>query len=432
MNFISNITKEKYEAFVKTNKHKSHFLQSYAWGEFAKKEKHLTPHYVGLTDDKNNLVCATLLLEKKLPLGYSYFYAPRGFVIDFTNTNLVEEFTKEITKYIKKKNAIFLKIDPDIILNKIDYQNNQLTIPYDGYKILENLKKLGFKHLGFTKNFELFQPRYTFRIDLTKNLEEIEEKFSKTTKQRIKKAEDLDVEVNIGTKDDVKAFFELMKITENRKDFVSHNLSYYQSLYEIWNKDNCCNIFLGHINLDKIIKKYQEKKDCLAKEITELNNIATPSKSQNTKKKELQRQLDKVTSDIEKYSNNIKKYGSSILLNAHFIIEYNDKAWVLYAGNHNILSETGANYKVYQNHLEYCHTKGLKTYDQFGTIGDLREDNPLYGLHDFKKKFGGDYIEFIGEFDLVTNKLMYFVFTKLVPIYRKIIKNFAKKNNKVS
>ena len=49
------------------------------------------------------------------------------------------------------------------------------------------------------------------------------------------------------------------------------------------------------------------------------------------------------------------------------------------------------------------------------------------GLHEFKKKFGGDYVEFIGEFDYKTNHLMYFVFTKLVPLYRKIIKKKSKK-----
>ena len=55
-------------------------------------------------------------------------------------------------------------------------------------KFLKNLKKLGYKHQGFTKNFETMQPRYTFRIDLNQSLEEIENHFSKTTKQRIAKA----------------------------------------------------------------------------------------------------------------------------------------------------------------------------------------------------------------------------------------------------
>ena len=39
-------------------------------------------------------------------------------------------------------------------------------------------------------------------------------------------------------------------------------------------------------------------------------------------------------------------------------------------------------------------------------------------------------IEFMGEFDLITHKFMYFAFTKLVPIYRNIIKNRAKKRKK--
>jgi peptidoglycan pentaglycine glycine transferase (the first glycine) len=65
-------------------------------------------------------------------------------------------------------------------------------------------------------------------------------------------------------------------------------------------------------------------------------------------------------------------------------------------------------------------------YDQFGTIGDINSNNPRYGLHIFKKKFGGDYVEFMGEFDLVTNKFMYFVFTKLVPIRRKLSRSITK------
>ena len=109
------------------------------------------------------------------------------------------------------------------------------------------------------------------------------------------------------------------------------------------------------------------------------------------------------------------------------IIEYADKAWVLYAGNHNVLTETYVNYYTYEEHIKYCKEKGIKIYDQFGTIGDLSKDNPRFGLHEFKRKFGGDYIEFLGEFDYITNKPMYFFFTKLVPIYRKMVRRKSKK-----
>ena len=81
-----------------------------------------------------------------------------------------------------------------------------------------------------------------------------------------------------------------------------------------------------------------------------------------------------------------------------------------------------------------CKEKGIEIYDQFGTIGDLSKDNPRLGLHEFKKKFGGDYIEFLGEWDFVTNKIMYFVFTKLVPLYRSIVRKRSKEklNNELN
>ena len=423
MKFIEDIPKEKYEKFVKNHK-KSHFLQSYAWGEFSKKEKNLIPHYVGLEDDKQNLVATALLLEKKLPLNLCYFYAPRGFILDYSNEEILKEFTTKLKDYSKKKKAIFFKIDPDIIYNSEDTLGNKLIEKNN--QELELLKKLGYKHLGFTKNFETMQPRYTFRINMDRPWEEIENNFSKTTKQRIKKAEDFFVEVKIGTKEDINTFYDLMILTENRKDFVTHNNQYYQSLYEIWNQDNSCNLFLGSIDLDKIINRQTNIQDELKEELEQLpkENL---SKSQNTKKQELEKRMNKISSDLSRYISLRTEYDNNITLSAHFIIEYGDKAWVLYAGNHNILTDTYTNYETYKTHIKYYYDKGTKIYDQFGTIGDLREDNPLIGLHEFKKKFGGDYVEFTGEFDYVIKPFMYFIFTKLVPIYRNTVKKIAKK-----
>lgn len=426
MKFVDNIEKEKYEKFVLSHP-KSHFLQSYAWGQFAFKSKNLTPHYVGLENDKGELVASALLLEKKLPLGLSYLYAPRGYVIDFNDKELLSLFTNELRKYAKVHKAIFIKIDPDIIYNEEDNSGNVIIDKNDS--VINYLLELGYRHLGFTKNFETMQPRYTFRIPLDRPWEDVENAFSKTTKQRIKKAEELFTQVRVGNENDIKTFYDLMILTENRKDFVTHNLDYYKNLYEIWNHDNSCNIFLGSIDLQKIIFHLNNILDDLNKTLLTLNK-ENLSKSEKTKKMEIEKRIEKINSDLEKYIMAQTNYDNNITLSAHFIIEYGDKAWVLYAGNHNILSETYANYKTYETHIRYYHDKGIKTYDQFGTIGDLRKENPLLGLHEFKKKFGGNYVEFVGEFDYVLKPFMYFVFTKLVPLYRNFIKKMAKKKNK--
>lgn len=422
MKFITNIEKEKFDEFV-VNSGKPHFLQSYNWGEFSRREKNLIPHYVGLLDNEK-IVATAMILEKKLPFNMSYFYIPRGFILDYNNKELLATFTKELKNYAKSNNCVFIKIDPDLIYNEWDNDGN--VIVKENKDIYNSLKELGYKHLGFTKNFETMQPRYSFRIDFNKSYEDVENSFSKTTKQRIKKANDLGVDVRLGDIKDIKSFYDLMILTENRKDFITHNESYYRTLYEIFSKDKLCNLFIGSVNLDKILKKLKEKKKALVLEIDGFPKEDL-SKSMKSRKAEIDKQLIHLDEEIERYTAYSKEYGNNINLSAHFIIEYGNMAWVLYAGNHNVLTDTYTNYLTYKTHIKYYYDKGTKIYDQFGTIGDLRKENPLLGLHEFKKKFGGNYVEFTGEYDLVLKKFFYFVFTKLVPIYRNIIKKRAKK-----
>ena len=96
--------------------------------------------------------------------------------------------TEEVIKFIKVKKAIFFKIDPDIIRKDYNYLDQEQDLKVDSDKIYNTLISCGFKHLGFTKNFETMQPRYTFRIDLKQDIDTIYDHFSKTTKQRINKA----------------------------------------------------------------------------------------------------------------------------------------------------------------------------------------------------------------------------------------------------
>ena len=150
---LKNIEKDKFDEYVKNHNTKSHFLQSLSWGEFSKIKKNMTPYYLGLVDEKNQIHAATLLLEKHLPMDMCYFYAPRGFVIDYKQKDLVKSMTQKIVEFAKNKKAIFIKIDPDLIKTKIDYLGEQHNNP--DYEVLfKTLKSCGFKHQGFTKNFD--------------------------------------------------------------------------------------------------------------------------------------------------------------------------------------------------------------------------------------------------------------------------------------
>ena len=292
---LKKLEKDVFDNFVLNHPTKSHFLQSAEWGEFCKVEKHLTPYYLGLVNDDDKIEATVLLLQKHLPFNLSYFYAPRGFVLDYTNKELFKTMTKKVIEFAKKKKAIFIKIDPDIIFRSYNYLSEENKLEVNGNDLYNYFKEVGWKHLGFTKNFETMQPRYTFRINLNQSLEDIENHFSKTTKQRITKSQKLETEVKIGTESDLDDFYNLMMLTENRKDFVSYNKEYYNTLYEIFNgnKNTKAVLFLGKIDFKKTLNTLDNNLKNINNQIS-IMPIDNLSKSAKNKLNELQKQRENI------------------------------------------------------------------------------------------------------------------------------------------
>ena len=111
-----------------------------------------------------------------------------------------------------------------------------------------------------------------------------------------------------------------------------------------------------------------------------------------------------------------------VILSSIITVKYGDIVWTVHGGNNSVLMGLNANYLLYYTIMKDAYKDGYKCLDCFGTCGIANPDksNPIYGIHSFKKRLGGEYIEFIGEFDLITNKLMYSVYKNLIPLYRKI------------
>lgn len=405
------LSESEYRNF--TDKKKAHFLESYEWGELSKK-RGFTPYYVGLKDN-DEIVASALLLKKNLVLNYSYFYIPRGYTIDYNNFDLVKTFTLEIKKFCKDKNGIFFRIDPDIKLHTID-ENAKEIDGENNYKLVNFLESIGFKHRPLTKYFETMQPRFTFRIDLKPSIEEIEKRYSTTTIQRIKKAKKCGVSVEVGSKDDVKEFSRLMRMTEERQGFYSHESNYFSDFYDTFSKDNHVTLYLGKLDIKKIETNLKAELDKLNEEYKAVENL------DNKKGTSLKKELSKNITSIEEQLNFFKdKPKDTIVVSSYLIVHYGNKSWALYAANDMNYKRLYANYLVYERQIRDSKAMGMEIFDVFGTIGEPTSDNHLVGLHDFKKKWGGEYTEFIGEFDFVIDKFMYFAYKKLIPIRHKII-----------
>ena len=267
------------------------------------------------------------------------------------------------------------------------------------------------------------QPRYTFRISLKDDIDTIESRYTTTTKQRIKKAINSGVHVEVGSQEDVKEFSRLMKMTEKRQDFYSHSLDYYEYFYDVFSKNNMVKLYLGKIDISKIEERLTKELSILEEEYKSLEEQS--SKKANNRKKELEKNIVSIKEQLEFYKDKPKE---DIVASSYLTVNYGNKSWALYAANDMDYKRLFPNYAVYQRQIRDAKEKGMEIFDVFGTIGDPNGGSHLAGLHDFKKKWGGEYTEFIGEFDYVLKPCINFIYKNIIPLRHKIINKRLKKN----
>ena len=397
MEFIKDLKENEYRDFWRQTPN-NHFMQSYEWGQIQKKSRDQIPCYIGLKD-KNKLVATALLLKKKTPLNMCYFYVPRGFTLDYSNKEVVEEFTKHLKEYLKEENAIYLKIDPPLMYQEIDEEANPIKDGLNNYDVYEEFIKLGYKHQGFNKLYERNQPRYTFRTYFNKynSFEEVEKTFSKSFSKPLKRSYDYDLEIYEA--DEVKTFYELIKIISKRDGFNPYSYEYYNNVFTELKKDNLVKVFNAKINPAKLIKKFEEQ-------------------IKNEHKEDRKKRIEK---DIEflKTLPNQDEYTCASL-----ICTYSSSgAWSLYIGNDEAAAYTGTVNRLYYEFMKDAYDNKYDYADLFGVVGDPHTKfKNLAGIYEYKRKMGGDYIEFIGEFDLINKPFWYKILPILLKIYRKIKK----------
>lgn len=398
MKFIKDLSEKEYQAFWEKTPN-NHFMQSYEWGQACKKNRDQIPCYVGLKNDKDELVAAALLLKKKTPLNMCYFYAPRGFTMNFEDNKVLTEFTNSLKNYLKEENAIYLKLDPPLMYQEVNTEGEKVENGKNNYVIFNNFLNLGYKHKGFNKLYEGNQPRYTFRTYYNKynSFDEVEKTFSKSFSKPLKRSYNYDIEIY--QSDEVKTFHELIKLISDKDGFNEYSFDYYNNVYEELSKKGYIKVYNVTINPSKLIEKF--------------------TKELETEKKEERKA--KIQKDIE-YFTEISKNHKDEYTCASLICTYSATgAWSLYIGNDEVATYTGTVNRLYYEFMKDAYDNGYEYADLFGVVGDPKTKyKNLAGIFEYKRKIGGDLIEFIGEFDLVNKPFWYKVLPTLLKIYRKI------------
>lgn len=403
--FSNQISKEENDAFV-TKHPLCNLLQSSSWANI---KQNWDSIYTGVYEE-NKLVATALVLVKRLPLGFTMFYIPRGPIMDFKNIELLKYYFKELKKLAKTYHCLFIKMDPGIHINdyKIEERNTEF---YEDMKMyLDNFSEAGAIHKGFPETIAAtIQPR--FQANVYKS-ETFEEDLPRHTRRLIKDALKRDVEVCECGNEALNDFSYVVSLTEERKNVNLRNYDYFSLMMNAYGED--AKLFMAYVNIPSTLTKMRIKWEENEKEI-----LACPENS----KKKLRRLQDIKSSlekDIKEFECFEKEYKDRTPISGVLSIKYGNTMEMLYAGMNDTFKKFMPQYYVYTENMKWAFENGCDFCNMGGVEGSLND-----GLTKFKSNFNPMINEFIGEFDIPVNKLFYSLAIFAMNTRKKIMNRHA-------
>lgn len=409
---IVELQAEEFDIFAKNFQFKN-FYQTKEYGMVMDRHQ-FNDYYLGLMDETDTIVAATLILVKRGALGFKWGYCPRGYLIDFKNTELLKTFTKLLKEFLAKRNFMYIKIDP-LIIYKSRNNHGEIVQGVDNQAIFDTLIELGYEHKGFNLNFENLKPRWN-AVSIFDDNDNIFEKFSKEKRNKIRKASKLGIEIIKGKPDDIRTFYQFVQSKHSR------NLNYYLDMYEIFGKEDMFELYFSNLNTSKFVGQTQElyqQEEQRNNEINQelLDNIQSNNKNNIIKRKNHSDMLlNNYKQNMINATNLFKLYPAGKIIGSCAVIKYNKEIFLLIFGYDNeYRSYCSTHYMIYQI-MNKFHKEGYNKFNLNGISGDFDNISGLLGLTRFKLGFHGHIEEYIGEFDLVVNKSKTNLHNKISPI----------------
>ncbi|MGX7350895.1 aminoacyltransferase [Enterococcus canis] len=384
--FKIGIDPKTHDAFV-ANHPLCSLLQSSAW---VKIKDNWGSELVGVYEN-DQLVASALVLIKRLPLGFTMLYTPRGPIMDYQNTELVQFFLTNLKKYGKKQRGLFLKMDPGVHYHDFHVGEEPLLNP-EAPAVLEALAQAGAKHQGFTMAMDAtIQPRFQaniYQADFS------EEQLSKKTRKWLNTARKKGVYTEFVGVESVNDFAKIMAATTERKHISLRNADYFQKLLTTY-PDNS---FITLARLDQQ-KLYDETKARFDKATADL--AACPPNAAK-KRHNLEELLASLTREVTELEERIATDGPIATVAGALTLTFGSTSEILYAGMDDRFKRYMPAYLTWFDTIQACFDRGCTSCNMGGLDGSLND-----GLIQFKQNFNPTINELIGEFDLPVNKVLF-------------------------
>ncbi len=399
------------------------FFQSPYWIEI-KEQNGWRGKIVGFKE-KGEIIAATVLLIKNVLGSISFAYAPRGFLLDFNNFELLEEFTDEIKLYLKKLGVAFLKINP-----YVDYQlrdvNGHVVEGTKNDALMSKLADLGYIHYGFYIDMDDkkdLEPRWISVLDLKgKTIDDAFKYFRSGTKWGVNNSKKNFITMLTADESNLIEFKNLMEHTSERRGFVDRPLSYYQEMFKVLDRENAVKVMLAQINFKELLDFTQARFDKNAKR---LEAIRDNPKKQN-EYNEICSEQKSLAPRLETIKENIAEFGEKKIIAGGWYMLYGSEVVYLFGASYKPFMRYNSQYLLQYEMIKFAIENGYEKFNFYGIDGNFNENSKNYGLFDFKRGFNAEVHELLGEFDLIVNKSSYNAYKLLFKGY-KVLKAIEKK-----
>ena len=398
------LDENKFDEFAYNHPNKN-FYQTSSYGKMMSKQGH-NSYYLGLVDDFNNVKAATLLIVKnetsdKRKMGY----APRGFLIDWNDTELVQEFTESLKSFLLKRNFTYVKVDPLIIYKEY---NSNLEETNEHSSFVSKLQNLGYVHLGYNDGQETNNLRWNSIVKLNRNSNELYNSLSIEGRKKIIEANNNGNRVYKGSKNDLNMLFQMKTSKSITLDYLLDYYQFFSNNIEVY----FTKFEPAHfVNKSKSLYEKEEIKN------QELNNMLQTGGSNNVdaiinQKLESDKLLNKYKADMQNAIASFQKYPSGIITSGIVIMKYDKTITVISSAVSDLVENNISSYLLKWQLMQKYANEGYEIFDFNGMVKDYKKSRKYIE----NVELSNTIVEYVGEFDLVINKKSYYTGSKLNPI----------------
>lgn len=401
---LVTLNQEQFDIYAKNHRYRS-FYQTTAYGNSMLKFGY-NVHYFGIVDKNNSLIGATMIMYKAVFMNNKIAYAPRGILFDYSDSQKVKELAECLKSLLGKQGFMLLRMDPYIPISIHSNDGNLINMNNQESVILENLATAKFEYKGKNLYFENEKPRWEALVLLNKSNDDLFDSFDKRTRNKIRKAANLGIEVYKDPEKNIKSLYPFIKAKENKP------INYFQELVNNFN--DTIDIYYAKINTETFIvnsRKMYESELLNNEQLAEQIQSYPPNNKERANILNRKMESDKLVST---YKNNmlmatelLKKYPDGMIIGGAMVINFDNAAYILTDGFNEKFSSLNASYLIKWQMIMDYNALGYKYLNMNAVVGEFEKKNPYSGLNEMKLGFNTLVTEYIGEFDIVLNNFTY-------------------------